>query len=152
MKAFDSFLWPVSQFRPFPCWWSTLRVLRRGEGLLRHAGNSRHCKVNFAVRSAKPFCSHFRIVCVLHDQGKTSWREPVHCCDQTESRSRVSPWVDIITMINVIGIDESKCMIFDSDGTRYVRHREEKRFDPNYQLPTANHEQFWKSYRTTSRC
>lgn len=39
----------------------------------------------------------------------------------------------------VLWSDESKFMMFGSDGIRYVRRPAGKRFDPKYQLPTVKH-------------
>lgn len=39
----------------------------------------------------------------------------------------------------VIFSDESKFLLFGSDGIRYIRRPEGKRFDPKYQLPTVKH-------------
>lgn len=40
---------------------------------------------------------------------------------------------------DVIWSDESKFMLFGSDGITWIRRPEGKRFDPKYQLPTMKH-------------
>lgn len=40
---------------------------------------------------------------------------------------------------NVIWSDESKFMLFGSDGITWIRRSKGKRFDPKYQLPTMKH-------------